>query len=46
MECGSPISEFDEVYYSNYFDINKIIDKCNTIVFSPGPGSPKDYPTS
>ena len=40
-------SEFDEVYCSNYFDINKkILDKCNTIVFSPGPGSPKDYPTS
>ena len=38
-------SEFDEVYCSNYFDINKkLLDKCNTIVFSPGPGSPKDYP--
>ena len=40
-------SEFDEVYCSNYFDINKkLLDKCNVIVFSPGPGSPKDYPTS
>ena len=40
-------SEFDEVYCSNYFDINKkLLDKSKTIVFSPGPGSPKDYPTS
>ena len=40
-------SEFEEVYCSNYFDINKkLLDKCNTIVFSPGPGSPKDYPAS
>ena len=38
-------SEFDEVYCSNYFDINKkLLDKSKTIVFSPGPGSPKDYP--
>ena len=28
-------SEFDEVYCSNYFDINKkLLDKCNAIVFS------------
>tara|TARA_B100001939_G_scaffold90295_1_gene77360 strand:+ start:2351 stop:2908 length:558 start_codon:yes stop_codon:yes gene_type:complete len=40
-------SEFDEVYCSNYFDINKkLLDKSKTIVFSPGPGSPKDYLTS
>ena len=40
-------SEFDEVYCSNYYDINKkLLDKSKTIVFSPGPGSPKDYPTS
>ena len=38
-------SMFDEVYCSNYFEINKKkIDKCTTIVLSPGPGSPKDYP--
>ena len=38
-------SKFDEVYCSNYFEINKKkIDKCTTIVLSPGPGSPKDYP--
>ena len=28
-----------------YFKINqKKLDQCNTIVLSPGPGSPKDYP--
>ena len=38
-------SKFDDVYCSNYFEINKNkIDKCTTIVLSPGPGSPKDYP--
>ena len=38
-------SKFDEVYCSNYFEINKKkIEKCTTIVLSPGPGSPKDYP--
>jgi len=37
-------SKFDEVYCSNYFKINqKKLDQCNTIVLSPGPGSPKDY---
>jgi len=37
-------SKFDEVYCSNYFKINqKKLDQSNTIVFSPGPGSPKDY---
>ena len=40
-------SLFDEVYCSNYFEINKKkIDESKTIVFSPGPGSPKDYPIS
>ena len=40
-------SLFDEVYCSNYFEINKKkIDESKTIVFSPGPGSPKDYPTT
>ena len=38
-------SKFNEVYCSNYFEINqKKLDQCNTIVLSPGPGSPKDYP--
>ena len=40
-------SEFDEVYCSNYFNINsQIIEKADTIVLSPGPGSPRDYPNS
>ena len=38
-------SKFDKVYCSNYFNINKKkLNQSNTIVFSPGPGSPKDYP--
>ena len=38
-------SKFDEVYCSNYFEINqKKLDISNTIVLSPGPGTPKDYP--
>ena len=39
------LSKFDKVYCSNYFNINKKkLEKSNTIVLSPGPGSPKDYP--
>ena len=39
------LSNFDEVYCSNYFEINqKKLDESNTVVLSPGPGSPKDYP--
>ena len=38
-------SNFDNVYCSNYFNINKKkIDQSNVIVLSPGPGSPKDSP--
>ena len=38
-------STFDEVYCSNYFEIDeKKLLKSNVIVLSPGPGSPKDYP--
>ncbi len=38
-------SKFDEVYCSNYFNINKKkLNQSNVIVLSPGPGSPKDYP--
>ena len=38
-------SKFDDVYCSNYFDLNqKKLSQCKVIVFSPGPGSPKDYP--
>ena len=37
-------SAFDQIYCSNYFEINqKKIDESNIIVLSPGPGSPKDY---
>ena len=37
-------SKFDKVYCSNYFNINKKkLDQSNTIVLSPGPGSPKEY---
>ena len=38
-------SMFDRVYCSNYFEINqKKLNKSDTIILSPGPGSPKDYP--
>ena len=38
-------SKFDDVYCSNYFEINqKKLDISNTIVLSPGQGTPKDYP--
>ena len=37
--------KFGEVYCSNYFNINKnLLNKSDTIVLSPGPGAPKDYP--
>ena len=40
-------SKFGKVYCSNYFDINKrLLDKSKIIVLSPGPGSPKDYPST
>ena len=38
-------SMFDRVYCSDYFEINqKKLNKSDTIILSPGPGSPKDYP--
>ena len=38
-------SKFDRVYCSNYFNIDKKkLNQSNTIVLSPEPGSPKDYP--
>ena len=38
-------SKYDKIFCSNYFNINKKkLDQSNTIVLSPGPGSPKDYP--
>ena len=40
-------SMFDDVYCSNYFEINqKKLEKSDTIVLSPGPGAPKDYPVT
>ena len=40
-------SKFDKVICSNYFEINnKFLEKSDVIVFSPGPGSPKDYPAT
>ncbi len=38
-------SKFDKVYCSNYFEINKKkLNQSDTIVLSPGPGSPYNYP--
>ena len=38
-------SEFDKVICNNFFEIDeKKLFKANTIIFSPGPGAPKDYP--
>ena len=40
-------SQFQEVYCSNYFNLNtKLFNKSKIIVLSPGPGSPKDYPST
>ena len=40
-------AKFTKIFCSNYYDINnKLLDKSDVIVFSPGPGSPKDYPIS
>ena len=37
-------AKFDKVICSNYYEVNnKLLDKSDVIVFSPGPGSPKDY---
>ena len=39
------LSLFDEVRCTNYDEIdNRNLKKASTIVLSPGPGSPKDYP--
>ena len=41
------LANFDEVYVSNYFEINKNkLHQSSMIVFSPGPGGPRDYPKS
>ena len=39
--------KFDTIHCDNFNEINeKKLIKANVIVFSPGPGSPNDYPTS
>ena len=41
------LENFDEVYVSNYFKVNDTkLNKASLVVFSPGPGEPKDYPRS
>ena len=40
-------AKFDKVFCSNYYELNnKLLDKSDVIVLSPGPGSPKDYPNT
>ena len=40
-------SLFDKVVCENYNKINQAkLEKASTIVFSPGPGNPKNYPTT
>ena len=40
-------SLFDKVECDNYNQIDKDkLKKASVIVFSPGPGNPKDYPTT
>ena len=39
------LGEFDDIHVSNYYNIDKMkIARAKTIVLSPGPGEPKDYP--
>ena len=41
------LAKFDEVYVSNYFKIDyKKLKQSSLVVFSPGPGEPKNYPKS
>ena len=41
------LSLFDKVECDNYNQIDKDkLNKASVIVFSPGPGNPKDYPTT
>ena len=41
------LEEFAPTYVSNYYDLDrKRLEKSKIIVFSPGPGSPKDYPAT
>ena len=39
------LGQFEDVMVSNYYNINLgKLNKASTIVLSPGPGEPKDYP--
>ena len=41
------LSLFDEVVCDNYKNINhKHLNKAHTVILSPGPGNPKNYPTT
>ena len=41
------LSCFDDVYVTDYFEINKNkLRNSSLVVFSPGPGQPKNYPKS
>ena len=38
---------FDDVYCDNFNEVKQSkLNKAKVVVFSPGPGSPKDYPNS
>ena len=40
-------AKFDKVICLNYYEVNdKLLDKSDVVVLSPGPGSPRDYPTT
>tara|TARA_B100000029_G_C17474027_1_gene922986 strand:+ start:302 stop:859 length:558 start_codon:yes stop_codon:yes gene_type:complete len=41
------LGQFDKVFISNYFNIDfKKMNSASLIVLSPGPGEPKDYPST
>ena len=41
------LGEFDKIIVSNYYEIDKLkLSQADTIVLSPGPGEPKNYPTT
>ena len=40
-------SKFDKVEYDNYDNVRQSkLKRADTVIFSPGPGSPKDYPST
>ena len=39
------LDDIEPTFVSNYYEINREkLEKSSTIVLSPGPGEPKDYP--